>query len=108
MCSKKLFNMCYWQYVQCKATVINEKFKKKFDLKFLKERVFIENHINTKSKSYSLHHILPKSIFRDDQYNSELTVPLNRAFHEQLHTKYTNIELSLDPITPIIKGVKEP
>lgn len=54
-------------------------------------------------KKYDAHHLLPKSLFPYGKYDTDNGIPLNYELHSCLHEEYTNQELLLDPIMPIVK-----
>lgn len=58
-------------------------------------------------KKCDAHHLLPKSLFPYGRYDIDNAIPLNQELHGYLHKEYTNQELLLDPITPLINVLEE-
>lgn len=58
-------------------------------------------------KRYNTHHLLPKYLFPYGRYDLDNGIPLNYELHGYLHEEYTNHELLIDPIQPIINVLEE-
>lgn len=59
------------------------------------------------NKEFSMHHLLPQSLFPDRRWQQDNIIPLNtQNMHKPLHKQYTVYELAIDPLTPIIKMIE--
>lgn len=52
--------------------------------------------------NFTNHHLLPKCYFPDREFDPENCIPFEDSMHKGLHVEYSNKELILDPIMPII------
>lgn len=101
--STEMFFWCYCKYKQGNVTPIKDKTKYKFELMMFREKVMASFGISKKSKKYQAHHLLPKCLFPDRRFDPDNGIPLNSEIHPILHKEFTNEELIIDPITPIIE-----
>lgn len=103
----KLLNKSFKQWQNGKVTPINDRILNKFQLLQFRQYILKSYNIgNRKQGKFSVHHLFPRCFAQDKQFDTDLVIPLFKPIHNTLHKKYSNQELLIDPITPVIESLE--
>jgi hypothetical protein len=71
------------------------------------KRLLRAEPINPNNPDFSEHHLLPRSLFPHLKDDPDNVIKLPHRIHTGVHFLYTNPELSMNPVYPIIEVVEE-
>lgn len=103
---KELSNISFKRWCEGKATPLNNKIRDKFESRQFKHVVLSYYGIDCDNYEFSIHHLFPKKLFPSLKYDINNVVPLTHSLHNPVHVKYSNPELAIDPITPVIEALE--
>jgi hypothetical protein len=104
--NRKLSNMCFEKWCDGKATPLDAKIKGKFESRQFKQIALKYYGIDCNNYEFSIHHLIPKKIFPSLKFDINNTIPLPLPIHKPIHTKYSHLELAIDPLFPVIESLE--
>ncbi len=96
---------CFHKWQKGQVTPIDDNNRDRFERMQFRQLILKSNGLNC-NLEYNIHHLLPKSLFPSLKFDINNTIPLPRSIHDPVHDKYSNPELAIDPITPIIESLE--
>lgn len=77
-----------------------------YQFREIKIRLLKKEGLYGHSQKFTAHHLLPTSLYPEGLYDEDNVFLLPEPLHPVIHEKYSNQELLLDPITPIIEVIE--
>ena len=102
----KLFYRCFKQWQKGKVTPVNDKTRLRFETAQFRQGIFKSYGIGKSNGKYTIHHLFPQSIFPFMKFDVNNAIPLKWPIHRPIHERYSNPELAIDPITPLIEALE--
>lgn len=102
----RLVYKCFKQWQKGKVTPINDKTRLKFESLQFRRWVLKDYGIGKENSNYTVHHLFPQSLFPFMKFDINNAIPLKWPVHNPIHRKYSNLELAIDPITPVIESLE--
>lgn len=103
---RKLSDISFRRWCEGKATPLNAKIREKFESRQFKQIILKSYGIDYDNHEFSIHHLFPVQLFPSLKFDINNVVPLTYPIHNPVHTNYSNPELAIDPIMPVIESLE--
>jgi hypothetical protein len=102
----RLFYRSFRAWQNGKASPICDKVYNRFKLAQFSLSALKQYGIGKNNKRYTIHHPIPKQYFPDKAFDLNNTMPVSKLIHQTVHKEYSNQELLVDPIMPVIESLE--
>ena len=102
----RMFYWCFHKWRKKQVSPIDNKYQSKFEYAEFRQWVLKWYGVKGNNQGYTVHHLFPKSIFSSKRFDIENVILISSSVHVSIHDNYTNIELLIDPIMPVIESLE--